>query len=230
MAGALSTAGRADVAVSGQFPRTRSRFDRPSRLDSRSAIFRTGRRLAAPRGATRRKEREQIPTGRRTLAGRRRLMTTMERFGRKNAEMTSPCSNAGSTTSCSRPGHDIHGDERHRRSWRASRRSGSRCGARRRARQGRGAADAGERLVGAAAGRRTDGDGRQSGSAAASAAGAVRTDDGVHVVVHVEERWQAPRRPGFADRFAGRELRLRPTNWPLINKTQSTCHWLGLPG
>ena len=84
----------------GQFPRTRSRFDRPSRLDSRSAIFRTGRRLASPRGATRRKERERIPTGRRTLAGRRRLMTTMERFGRKNAEMTSPCSSAGSTTSC----------------------------------------------------------------------------------------------------------------------------------
>ena len=36
----------------GQFSRTRSRLDRPSRLDSRAAIFRTGRRLAAPRGAS----------------------------------------------------------------------------------------------------------------------------------------------------------------------------------
>ena len=50
------------------------------------------------------------------------------------------------------------------------------------------------------------------------------------VVEHVEERWQAPRRPGFAGRFAGRELRLTPTKRQLINKTQSTCHWLGWPG
>ena len=33
---------------------------------------------------------ERIPTGRRTLAGRRRLVTTMERFGRKNVERTVP--------------------------------------------------------------------------------------------------------------------------------------------
>ena len=52
----------------------------------------------------------------------------------------------------------------------------------------------------------------------------------VDVVEHVEERWQAPRRPGFAGRFAGRELRLTPTKRQLINKTQSTCHWLGWPG
>ena len=36
----------------GQFPRTGSRFDRLSRLDSRAAILRTGRRLAAPRGVS----------------------------------------------------------------------------------------------------------------------------------------------------------------------------------
>ena len=45
----------------------------------------------------------------------------------------------------------------------------------------------------------------------------------VDVVEHVEERWQ-----GTVSR--GRELRLTPTKWQLINKTQSTCHWLGLPG
>ena len=77
--------------------------------------------------------------------------------------------------------------------------------------------------VGAAAGRRDDGDDRESRFAAASAAGAVRAHDGVHVVVHVEEPWQAPRMPGFAGRFAERELRLTPTKWPLINKTQATC-------
>ena len=52
----------------------------------------------------------------------------------------------------------------------------------------------------------------------------------VHVVEHVQERWQASRVPGFGGRFAGRELRLTPTKWQVINKTQSTCHWLGLPG
>ena len=36
----------------GQFPRTGSRFDRLSRLDSRAAILQTGRRLAAPRGVS----------------------------------------------------------------------------------------------------------------------------------------------------------------------------------
>ena len=45
----------------------------------------------------------------------------------------------------------------------------------------------------------------------------------VDVVEHVEERWQAPRAPGFAGRFAGRELRLTPTKWQLINKTPLTC-------
>ena len=58
-------------------------------------------------------ERERIRTDRRTLDGRRRLMKTIERFKRKNVERTVPASSAGSTTSCSRPGHDIHGDERH---------------------------------------------------------------------------------------------------------------------
>ena len=82
-----------------------------------------------------------------------------------------------------------------------------RLGARRRARQGRGDADAVERLVGAADGRGDHGDDRESGSAAASAAGAAQAQDGMHV----EERWQAPRRPGFAGRFAERELRLTPT-------------------
>ena len=43
------------------------------------------------------------------------------------------------------------------------------------------------------------------------------------VVEHVEERWQAPRMPGFGGRFAGRELRLTLIKWQLINKTQSTC-------
>ena len=45
----------------------------------------------------------------------------------------------------------------------------------------------------------------------------------VHVIEHVEERWQAPRVPGFGGRVAGRELRLTPLQWQLINKTQSTC-------
>ena len=75
-----------------------------------------------------------------------------------------------------------------------------------------------------------DGDDRESESAAASAAGAVRADVGGGRRRALEERWQAPRRPGFAGRFAGRELRLTPTKRQLINKTQSTCHWLGWPG
>ena len=37
----------------------------------------------SPARSIRRKERERIRTGRRTLDGRRRLMRTMERFGRK---------------------------------------------------------------------------------------------------------------------------------------------------
>ena len=45
----------------------------------------------------------------------------------------------------------------------------------------------------------------------------------VHVVEHVEERWQAPRMPGFGGRFAGRELRLTLIKWQVINKMQSTC-------
>ena len=49
----------------------------------------------------------------------------------------------------------------------------------------------------------------------------------VDVVEHVEERWQAPRMPGFA----GRELRLTLIKWQLINKrSRPAHHWLGLPG
>ena len=53
----------------------------------------------------------------------------------------------------------------------------------------------------------------------------------VEVVEHVEERWQGAAEAGRRGPFrGGRELRLTPTKWQLINKTQSTCHWLGLPG
>lgn len=40
----------------------------------------------------------------------------------------------------------------------------------------------------------------------------------VHVIEHVEVRWQAPRVPGSGAGCAGWELRLTPIKWHLINK------------
>ena len=60
-----------------------------------------------------------------------------------------------------------------------------------------------ETLVGAVDGRRDDGNDRESRSAAARAAGAVRAEAAVHVIEHVEVRWQPPRVPGFGGRVRG---------------------------